>query len=178
MPHIHTQQGHHDLTVSAYVFRTDFDQPKLLLHWHKKLNKWLQFGGHVELHENPWQAIAHELLEESGYDLDQLKIVQPADRLTSATNIIVHPQPVLINTHAFDATHNHIGIDYAFVTDEEPRHPVAADESQEVCLLTRDELMALPADKIYDATREISLYIFDVIVPQWKPVATGTYTSA
>jgi len=63
MAHIHTQPGQHDHTASAYIVRTDFDEPKIMLHLHRKIGKYLQFGGHVELHETPWQAVVHELRE-------------------------------------------------------------------------------------------------------------------
>lgn len=69
MPHIHTEPGQHDLTVSAYIVRMDLPEPAIILHKHRKLNKWLQFGGHVEPHENPWQAVQREIREESGYEL-------------------------------------------------------------------------------------------------------------
>ena len=65
MPHIHTKPGQHDHTVSAFIVRLDGKQPRILLHRHKKSGVYMQFGGHIELHENPWQAISHELLEES-----------------------------------------------------------------------------------------------------------------
>ena len=71
MPHIHTLPGEHDATASAYIVRTDLGEPAIMLHRHKKLDTMLQFGGHVELHENPLEAIAHELREESGYDFRQ-----------------------------------------------------------------------------------------------------------
>jgi 8-oxo-dGTP pyrophosphatase MutT (NUDIX family) len=56
MPHIHTGPGEHDHTASAVIIRNESDGPKVLLHLHKKLNRLLQPGGHVELHETPWQA--------------------------------------------------------------------------------------------------------------------------
>ena len=66
MAHVHTQYGEHDQTASAFIVRTDTEQPKLLLHLHKKLGVLLQPGGHVELQENQWQAICHEIQEETG----------------------------------------------------------------------------------------------------------------
>ena len=66
MAHIHTQPGQHDHTASAYIIRTDLDTPRIMLHLHRKIGKYLQFGGHVELNETPWQAVVHELREESG----------------------------------------------------------------------------------------------------------------
>lgn len=81
MAHIHTNPGEHDLTASAFIVRDDFEEPRLLLHMHKKLHILLQPGGHVELNENPWQAIEHELREETGYTFDELEVLQPKDRL-------------------------------------------------------------------------------------------------
>lgn len=71
MPHIHTKPGQYDHTVTAYIVRTDGDDPKVLLHMHRKLGMLLPPGGHVELDETPWAAMAHELTEESGYTLDE-----------------------------------------------------------------------------------------------------------
>ncbi len=76
MSHIHTAPGQHDATVSAFIIRID-TEPLVLLHKHKKLGILGQIGGHVELHENPWQAIQHEIKEESGYDITDLMILQP-----------------------------------------------------------------------------------------------------
>lgn len=53
MPHIHTEPGQHDHTASAYIVRLDEAEPALILHRHKILGQYLQFGGHVELDENP-----------------------------------------------------------------------------------------------------------------------------
>jgi len=47
---------------------TEGAEPRIILHKHRKLNKLLQFGGHVELDETPWQAVLREIAEESGYD--------------------------------------------------------------------------------------------------------------
>src|SRR3954465_16018556 len=94
MPHIHTEPGQHDHTVSAYIFRTDFSEPKVMLHLHKKHGTYMQFGGHIELNENPWQAITHELREEAGYELDELFILQPHQRLMHLSRgAIAHLQP-------------------------------------------------------------------------------------
>ncbi len=177
MPHIHTKDGQHDLTVSAYIVRTDFARPKLLLHKHKKLNTWLQFGGHVELDENPWQSMRHELMEETGYGLEQLELLQPADRLKKVSGkSVLHPQPVYINTHPIDtgdlngSTHYHMDIGYLFVTTEEPKHPLAEGESKEMILVDREELLKISKDELWPSTLDICLHILDVCLPQWEHV--------
>ena len=54
MPHIHNQPGQHDICVSGYIVKiTEGAEPRIILHKHRKLNKLLQFGGHVELDETP-----------------------------------------------------------------------------------------------------------------------------
>ena len=126
MPHIHTEPGQHDHTVSAYIIRYQDDVPYLLLHRHKKYKKLMQPGGHVELNETPWQAMRHEIVEETGYDLSQLKLLQPpvAPLSFRAPNTTVMPMPLLHNSHFVrDPTidgHYHDDMVYAFVTDELP----------------------------------------------------------
>ena len=76
MAHIHTEPGQHDHTVSVYLVLLDGKTPEILLHLHKKYRRLMQFGGHVELNEDPWQAIIHELEEETRYVISELKILQ------------------------------------------------------------------------------------------------------
>lgn len=67
---------------------TEGDEPRIILHKHRKLKMLLQFGGHVELDETPWQAVLREIAEESGYDKNQLKLLQPCyNRLTSLPGV-------------------------------------------------------------------------------------------
>jgi len=60
--HRATLPGH--ITASAFVVSPDFKQ--LLLHFHRKLQRWLQFGGHDEGEQHPAKAVLRELVEESG----------------------------------------------------------------------------------------------------------------
>src|SRR3954466_7704978 len=63
MPHIHHEPGQHDFTTSAFIVRTDRSEPQAVLHEHRKIGKLLQFGGHIELTESPWQALLREVRE-------------------------------------------------------------------------------------------------------------------
>ncbi|MGM0548940.1 MAG: NUDIX hydrolase [Bacillota bacterium] len=62
--------GH--LTVSAWII--NYDKTKVLLHHHKKLDKWIQLGGHLEKGELIQTAVLREAKEESG--LNSLVIVK------------------------------------------------------------------------------------------------------
>jgi 8-oxo-dGTP diphosphatase len=75
MPHLNTGPGEYDLTASALVLRELDGRTHVLVHRHRKRGLLMQPGGHVERAEDPWAAVAHELREESGYDLDQLLLL-------------------------------------------------------------------------------------------------------
>ena len=178
MPHIHTQPGEHDHTVSAFIIRTDGPEPRLLLHRHKRLNKYMQIGGHVELNETPWQAITHELLEESGYDISQLRILQPAVRVTALDEgVSLHPYPVATNTHPImlEPLHYHTDTAYALVTDEEPRHPIGDDESTDIRLISCAELDALSDDDIYKNVRTLAQFVLDECLKNWEQIPTSEF---
>jgi 8-oxo-dGTP pyrophosphatase MutT (NUDIX family) len=175
MAHIHTEPGQHDHTVSAFIMRERDGSPHVFLHIHKKLGRWLQFGGHVELDETPWQALTHELKEESGYDLDQLKLLQPRIRIKHLSDAILHPIPVSLNTHAFDATHFHTDMAFAFTTDQDPRHRLDASEAQDLRWFSRQEVVDIPSGDIPEGVRESILFVFDVCLQEMEPVDAAQF---
>lgn len=171
MPHIHTDPGQHDLTACAYIVRMDLPEPALLLHRHRKLNKWLQFGGHVELDENLWQAVRREIREESGYEPAQLKLLQPDIPLIPLSRAVSHPWPVNINTHRFGALdHYHNDIAYAFTASQDPRHKEGDGESAMFRSFERDALAALTDGEIPANVRETGLMILDYYLKSWRQV--------
>lgn len=175
MPHIHSETNQHDLTVTAYIVRVDTLEPKVLLHMHRKLNILLPVGGHVELSETPWQAIAHELIEESGYSLDQLDILQPKSRIKKMTKVVQHPYPLSMNTHVIPTNHFHTDIEYAFVADSDPAMNAQKGESLYFQWLNSDELCNLPNDTIFDNTREVYKFILDEALKNWDRVVTKDF---
>ena len=170
MPHIHTEPGHYDQTVTAYIVRTDLPEPQVLVHMHRKLNKLLPVGGHVELNETPWLAIAHELQEESGYTLNDLQILQPAHRISNFKDVTFHPYPVAMNTHAITPDHFHSDIDYAFVANALPDVSVAEGESTDLRWLTKEELGHIDSSLIFDNTKDVYNFILDSALTNWDAV--------
>lgn len=175
MPHIHTDNHQHDLTVTAYIVRVDTLEPKALLHMHRKLNILLPVGGHVELSETPWQAIAHELMEESGYSLDQLDILQPKSRIRKMTKVVQHPYPLSMNTHDIPTNHFHTDIEYAFIASSDPAMVAEEGESLDFKWLSSDELSKLPSVSIFDNTREVYQFVLDEALKTWDRVATKEF---
>ena len=50
------------LTATGFLVWED----RVLLHWHRKNQLWLPFGGHIEENEDPVQTVLREIEEESG----------------------------------------------------------------------------------------------------------------
>ena len=176
MPHIHTQPGQIDMTATAFIVLRGEEAPKVLLHQHKKFNMLLAPGGHVELNETPWAAIAHEITEEAGYTLDELFVLQPALRIAQHDEIVVHPQPVLTNTHPVSSDHYHADTGYLFVTDHKPKSLPHEGESQDLRWYTRDEIAALSTDVLWEHSRHAILSIFDDFLDAWEPVAATDFS--
>jgi 8-oxo-dGTP diphosphatase len=178
MPHIHTEPDQHDLTASAYVIRLDYSSPSVMLHLHKKLHVYLQFGGHVELNENPWQAIIHELSEESGYNIGQLKVLQPAKRLSKLPLANLHPHPITIQTHKFpEIDHYHTDIAFVLVTSEPPNNPVKDGESSKFKLFNLNDLNKASSKDLPIDVKETCIYVLTECLKSWKPISVDEFNS-
>lgn len=179
MPHIHTAPNQHDMVVSAFIIRVDQGDPKVLLHMHRKHNVLMQIGGHMELDETPWQAIAHELREECGYTLDDLSVLQPDPELVEIDNVVVHPTPVLACTYKMPDKHYHSDLSWAFVTDHDPRESADDGESSDIRWLTLEELRELAKQGI--AAKDVA-EIYGIIVGRylgkWHQIPAGQYPTA
>ena len=140
MPHIHTEPNQHDVTVSAWIFRDHGNHVEVFVHMHRKMQKYMEVGGHMELDETPWQAIAHELAEETGYSLDELELYQPSYMPTDLTNVIVHPVPTLVLTYQPVPGHYHTDMSYVFYAKSEPLDVPNSGESQDLRWMTFQEL--------------------------------------
>jgi len=101
MAHIHEKI---DFTVAIFVVR---DEKILLIH-HRKLDKWLPLGGHIELEEDPEQAALREAKEESGLEVELLGERPPTTG--PGTRALIAPR--FLDIHRISATHEHIGMIY------------------------------------------------------------------
>lgn len=177
MPHIHTAPGQIDHTVTAYIVRVDGDEPRALLHMHKKLGKLLPVGGHIELDETPWAAVAHEIEEEAGYRLEDLQVQQPHQRLINIPGVVVHPSPVFMNTHPSTADHYHSDTAYLFVARSGPMQALGDGESMDLRWLNRDELQRLDGALIWENTKLVYEACFDYFLHEWTAVDAVRYAT-
>ncbi len=177
MPHIHTQPGQHDFTASAHIIRRDMDVPRILLIAHKKLGILLQPGGHVELDENPWQAICHELREETGYSIDDLKVLQPSLRIQPTAGVKHHPVPLWMNTHQFvDESHFHTDTMYLLEAHAAPPKLPQEGESQDLRWVSELDIEQLSDQEIYPNTRQVALQVLQLFADEWQPVSPNQFS--
>jgi 8-oxo-dGTP pyrophosphatase MutT (NUDIX family) len=101
MAHIHEKI---DFTVAIFVVQTK----KVLLIHHRKLNKWLPVGGHIELDEDPEQAALREAREESGFEVELLGERPPTTG--DGTRALIAPR--FLDIHRITDAHKHIGLIY------------------------------------------------------------------
>lgn len=127
------------------------------------------------MHENPWQTLTHEIEEESGYDINKLKILQPKSRMKKLSWGIMHPYPVSVNTHPFNDKHSHTNMDFAFIAAGPATKQVAKGESNKFMYVTRAELLALPKTQMFEDVREIGLFIFDECLENWEQISTTNF---
>lgn len=95
--------GH--FTGSAFIFSADSGH--VLLHHHRRLDRWLQMGGHDEGEFDPAATALREGREESG--LSDLVLVSPA-----ILDLDVHPIPP--SPARGEPGHSHFDVRYAAVT--------------------------------------------------------------
>ena len=107
----------------------------VLLHRHRRLQRWLQPGGHLEPGESPMEGARRESEEETGLALD-------------------HPAggPVLLHVDVHEAADAHIHLDIRFLLlgpDEDPAPP--PDESQDVAWFSWNKARALSDEALAGA---------------------------
>ena len=139
MAHVHEKI---DFTVAIFVV---LDEKVLLIH-HRKLDKWLPLGGHIELDEDPEQAALREAKEESGLDVELLGERPPTT--SPGTRALVAPR--FLDIHRISDAHEHIGMIYwARPAVAPPGHPrtqrnvvarLAAEEHHGIRWCSADEL--------------------------------------
>jgi len=99
--HIHEKI---DFTVAIFVVH----DAKILLIHHRKLDKWLPLGGHIELDEDPEIAALREAREESGLEVELLGERPPTTE--PGTRALIAPR--FLDIHRITDTHEHIGMIY------------------------------------------------------------------
>ena len=176
MPHIHTQPNQHDMTVSMYIIRKVDDDWKCLIHMHRRLGVLMQIGGHIETDETPWQTVAHELTEESGYTLAELEVLQPS-RVRQVRGAVVHPVPCLVNTHnAGPGPHYHSDLCYVFVAKDIAKQDPSDGESSDIRWMTPAEMKGHTSKKVLGDVIDIYETILDEFADTYQYVPATMFS--
>lgn len=120
---------------------------KILLLYHKKLNRWLQPGGHIEKFENPIEAAVREVKEETGIDIGFLS--KGINKIDNEGTILPTPQFIMEQTipqHKDQPKHYHLDIQYVVkVSQQKIKHNKT--ESNGIGWFTKGEALKLPIHK-------------------------------
>ena len=115
----------------ASVFLINPEDKRILLVKHKKFNKWVQPGGHIEDEETPEEAALRETYEETG-----IKVKLLGDRFPREDDFI---KPLGIQRNRNKEGDVHIDIIYAGVPVNDVEGHIS-DESIDLHWFTRKEL--------------------------------------
>ncbi|MBL6719886.1 MAG: NUDIX hydrolase [Planctomycetes bacterium] len=121
--------GH--LTASCLLL--DSPGERALLHHHRKLDLWLQFGGHADGEGDLRAAALRELVEESG--------IEPAWMAPAPFDLDIHRIPA----HGSEPAHDHLDVRF-LARAPEGAAAVRSDESHALRWFTRAEALAAGLD--------------------------------
>jgi 8-oxo-dGTP pyrophosphatase MutT (NUDIX family) len=93
--------------VTGSVWLLSPDRRSVLLTHHRKLDRWLQLGGHADGEPDPFRVAVREAREESGLE----RFTSPASALP--LDVDVH----LIPAHGAEPAHLHHDVRYLLVAD-------------------------------------------------------------
>jgi 8-oxo-dGTP diphosphatase len=128
MPHIHEQI---DFTVAVFIVFKD----KVLLVNHPRYGKWLCPGGHIELDEDPDEALFRELVEETG--LRDVEILSSKPKINDHGRKSLYT-PNFMDIHEANPPHRHIALIY-FGRSKDNKQ-IKSDEHTEIKWFSDTEL--------------------------------------
>jgi 8-oxo-dGTP pyrophosphatase MutT (NUDIX family) len=146
MSHIHEK---YDFTVSVIIVYRD----KVLLVHHPRYDKWLPMGGHIELDEDPDQALFREIAEETGLEVEIIS--KKPDIEDGDTKLMYTPR--YIEVHDASPPHKHISFIY-YGKAKTNKHVLSAEHT-EINWLSLDDL----EKPSYDLSSSIKFYCREAI---------------
>ena len=142
-----------EFTATVYILEND----RVLLIYHKKLNKWLPPGGHIDENETPPEAALREAFEETGLHIELNKQENIwVDRWNAKS--IERPYMCMLQEipeHKGIPAHQHIDMVFTGrpIKGELTENP---DETSGIHWFSWDEVEALESDvEIYEETKSI-----------------------
>ena len=109
MPHINEL---YDYTITAFIVN---NESKVLLVHHPRYGKWIPIGGHIELNEDPEEALFREIAEETG--LVTVPLTTKPSVVSPETKFIITPN--YVDVHEANPPHKHISFTYFMKTESD-----------------------------------------------------------
>ncbi len=139
-------------TSTVYII----DNDKVLLIFHRKLQKWLPPGGHMDSHETPPEAARREAMEETGLEIEFIKQENIWINRWNARSFERPYLCLLEEIPAFGEKEAHQHVDFIYIA-----HPTGGQlkqnhaETSGIRWFTIEEIEALEADKeIFQETQQ------------------------
>ena len=120
-------------TATCFIVNDD----RVLLHFHKKLDKWLPVGGHIDRDELPHQAAEREAEEESGLKVE----INGREKLSDEVDKLPRPDKVMLQ----DINNHHQHIDSVFFVETEEEEFESEEGIEEMAWFTDEEIRELDA---------------------------------
>jgi 8-oxo-dGTP pyrophosphatase MutT (NUDIX family) len=135
----------YDYTVSIFIVN---GAGQVLMVNHPRYGKWIPVGGHIELNEDPEQALYREVQEETGLDVEILSTRPQAS--SPETKFLITPN--YVDVHEANPPHKHISFIYFAATKDD--NFVMSSEHEDMKWFTPQDLEAeayalTPAVKFY-----------------------------
>lgn len=153
-----------DFVTSVFLFTEIDGMYKLLLIFHKKLNRWLIPGGHIEYGENPVEAAMREIKEET--NIENIRFFSLRENLYenySDAKYVISPEYVFeerISSYKDEPEHIHVDFIYFAKTSCYFNIKNNEEESSGIKWVTKEELDDLD---LFDMTYSIASYLFNKI---------------
>lgn len=145
MPHIHPLI---DFTVGAFLVNNN----RVALIHHRELRKWLSLGGHIELDEDPEEALFREIQEEAGIDRKDLIVLSEKPTIEDPNAKFLYT-PNYLDIHGISSTHRHIVLVY-FLVSKTDRLTLNVKEHHEIRWFSEKDL----DDPAYHFSPQIKFY--------------------
>ena len=129
---------------------------RVLLHLHKKLNRWLPVGGHIDRDELPHEAARREVQEEADIEVE---FYTSQSELKQFSEVQELPQPARLLLEDINPFHQHIDFVFYAYSEKGVVGP-NAEEAETLRWFTLEELSSessMPDDVIFLAREALEL---------------------
>lgn len=153
-----------DFVVSVFVFAKFEGVIHLLLLYHKKLDRWLIPGGHIEFGENPAEAATREIREETNIrDLEFVSFVHKDYSSYSDAKYVPAPEFVfeeIIQPHKTEPLHIHVDMIYVAKTYQYQDIEFNPIESNNIKWVKESDIAEMD---LFDMTKTLAKKFFEKI---------------